>query len=372
MCNDAIRIALSEKPRSRFALIKLAYDRLKLYGLHTHYILSACEVAFSNYQNPNRRRSPFVRRPFLKLDSQSYRLNYLLLKLPTKPRNFIYLALDGSLWHRKLLSDVSLKHGSVTITDDSVIIALTKNTSSIVPLGQMGVDVNEKNVTIADTDGRTAPLDATSVTEIRERYRQIRAKMARNTWKDDRVQRILLRRYGDREKQRTMQLLHALTKKIVTHAKENAVEIKMERLKGIRKLYRKANGQGPLFRGRMNTWAFHEIQRQIEYKAKWEGIPVSYVNPRNTSRICPDCNSRVLPLTGRRLECAKCVRNWDRDILAARNIMAAPMVRAARPSECSGEGEPRRQESAGNPLSRRMEVDSRTSTHESSGPTSVR
>lgn len=47
MCNEAIRIATQNKPLNRFRLIELAYQRLKKYGLHTHYILSACEVAFS-------------------------------------------------------------------------------------------------------------------------------------------------------------------------------------------------------------------------------------------------------------------------------------------------------------------------------------
>lgn len=47
MCNDAIRIAINQKPRNRFGLIGLVYTRLKEYGLHTHYILSACEVAYS-------------------------------------------------------------------------------------------------------------------------------------------------------------------------------------------------------------------------------------------------------------------------------------------------------------------------------------
>jgi hypothetical protein len=34
-CNDAIRIAISEKPKSRFRLIKLAYPRLKEYTAST-------------------------------------------------------------------------------------------------------------------------------------------------------------------------------------------------------------------------------------------------------------------------------------------------------------------------------------------------
>ena len=32
MCNDAVRIALKEKPRSRFALIEKTYPRLKECG----------------------------------------------------------------------------------------------------------------------------------------------------------------------------------------------------------------------------------------------------------------------------------------------------------------------------------------------------
>jgi putative transposase len=243
--------------------------------------------------------------------------------------------------------------------------------SSIEPLGQMGIDLNERNVTIADSSGNTARKNTSEVVEIRERYREIRRKIASNTKKDSRVRRLLLARYGSREKHRTLQIIHGLTKEIVTHAKANSLGIKMEKLTGIRKLYRKGNGQGTAYRARMNTWAFREIQRQIEYKARWEGIPITYINPKGTSRICPDWGSRVLPIGNRKLYCGNCAKTWDRDVLAAKNIMAAPMVRAARPSECSREGEPRRQDKAGNPSSRRMEVDSRVSV-ESSGPTSVR
>ena len=55
MCNDAIRIILKEKPTSKFRLIELAYPRLKEYRLHTHYILSACEVAYSAFKSAKRK-----------------------------------------------------------------------------------------------------------------------------------------------------------------------------------------------------------------------------------------------------------------------------------------------------------------------------
>ena len=129
----------------------------------------------------------------------------------------------------------------------------------------------------------------------------------------------------------------------------------MEKLRGIRKLYRRGNGQSSSFRGRMNSWTFSELQRQLDYKARWEGIPVSYVNPRGTSSKCPSCDSPLIKLEGRRVWCPSCRQSGDRDVIASRNIMAA-LVRAARPSRESREGEPRRQEKASNPRSRWMEV----------------
>src|SRR2546427_4572918 len=99
MCNDAIRIAIKGKPRSRFTLIELAYPRLKEYGLHTHYILSACEVAYSAFKNGKRKADPYIRRPFMKLDSQTYTLNHLVLRIPTRPRRFVYLTLRASNYH---------------------------------------------------------------------------------------------------------------------------------------------------------------------------------------------------------------------------------------------------------------------------------
>ncbi|MDA4113460.1 MAG: hypothetical protein OK474_05380 [Thaumarchaeota archaeon] len=69
MCNDAIRIAIDEKPKSRFGLIKKAYPRLKEYGLHTHYTITAREVAFAAYRNKDRKSKPYVTRTFLKVTS---------------------------------------------------------------------------------------------------------------------------------------------------------------------------------------------------------------------------------------------------------------------------------------------------------------
>jgi putative transposase len=354
MCNDAIRIAIESKPKGRFKLIEIAYPRLKEYGLHTHYILSACEVAFSVYRNRKRKAVPCIRHAFIKLDNQSYQLNHLLLRIPTTPRNFVFLTLKGSDYHLSFFDDPVLKRGAVTVTERSVIISFSKEVEPFEPSGYTGMDINERNVTVSAKDSYEKRFDELGeVVEIKERYREIRAGIARKTRGDMRIGRELLAKYGKRERDRTSQRIHKVTKEIVGYAKEHKLGIKMEKLKGIRKLYRKGDGQGHSFRGRMNSWVFGETQRQIDYKARWEGVPYWYVNPRGSSSHCL-CGSRIVPLQCRKLYCPRCDIAWDRDDLASKNLMACA-VPQARPSRGSGEGEPRRREDAGNPRSGWME-----------------
>jgi putative transposase len=330
MCNDAIRIAVKEEPRSRFRLIELAYHRLNEHGLYTHYILSACEVAFSMFKNPKRRSDPYIRRRFIKLGSQAYTLNHLVLRIPTRPRHFIYLTLRASDYHLSFVDDPGLKRGSITLTDSTLAVAFSRETVEIEPRGRIGIDVNERNVTWSDSSGVVVQEDTSAVAELKERYKAVRAKIAQRTSKDARTQKRLLSKYGKCEKDRTSQFIHRITRRIVEHAKTNGHAIVMENLKGIRKLYRKGNGQGTSFRGRMNSWMFREIQRQTDYKARWEGNPVYYVNPRGTSRKCPDCGSSLVELEGRRLWCPLCKKSEDRDVVASKNL-AACAVPQARP-----------------------------------------
>jgi len=66
----------------------------------------------------------------------------------------------------------------------------------------------------------------------------------------------------------------------------------MEDIKGIRKLYRKGNGQGNKYRGKMSTWSFYELQ--IQYKTLWAGLPVQHVKANDTSSKCSECGSKLV------------------------------------------------------------------------------
>ncbi|MHB2035243.1 MAG: zinc ribbon domain-containing protein, partial [Nitrososphaerales archaeon] len=114
--------------------------------------------------------------------------------------------------------------------------------------------------------------------------------------------------------------IHKITSRIVKQAKKQNFGIALENIKGIRKLYRKGNGQGKGYRFRLNSWTFGMFQRQIEYKAKREGLPVIYVNARGTSARCSICDDKMFVKENRMLYCATCKRVIDRDENAAVNI----------------------------------------------------
>jgi putative transposase len=89
---------------------------------------------------------------------------------------------------------------------------------------------------------------------------------------DVRIRKRLASKYGKRRRERARQLLNQVSKKIVLDARRDKQAIAFEDITGIRKLYRKGNGQGKSFRARMNSWPFFELMRQVQYKAAWEGV----------------------------------------------------------------------------------------------------
>jgi len=321
MVNEALRIGFEKKPRTRFQLITAVYPVFrKRYELHSHYILNACEVAFAMLRNRKWKKLPYAKHFFLKLDNQTYRLDYMMLRIPTTPRNFIRIPLRGGNYQLSFLRDPALKRGSITITESAVVLAVQKTASVIEPLSKaVAYDINEKNITASNGER----FDLSHVANIKHQYSRIRTSIAKNTCRDLRIKQKLLSKYGKREKTRTVQALHRVSKLIVAKAKESKSPIILEKLTNIRNSVRRGNGMDRKLRGRLNRWSFHELQRQIEYKARWEGLPVEYVGASMTSKTCSRCGYRNKALKAEKCWiCPNCGVQHDRDLNAARNILS--------------------------------------------------
>ncbi len=320
MVNEALWIGFEKKPKTRFQLIVIVYHDFKeRYGLHTYYILNACECAFSMLRNRKWKKRPCAKSLFLKLDNQTYCLDYMLLRIPTAPREFIHIPLRGGKYQLSFLRDFTLKRGLITITESSVVLAVSKSTTLVEPLDEpIAFDINEKNITSSSEER----FDLSEVAKIKHQYSRIRASVARNSHEDRRIKQKLLSKYGRREKARAVQALHRISKRIVEKAAETKSPIVLEKLTHIRNSSRRGNGQGRKLRGRLNRWSFHELQRQIEYKAKWEGVPLEYVWASRTSQTCSQCGFINKALKYERgWLCPICGAILDRDYNGARNIL---------------------------------------------------
>ncbi len=292
----------------------------------SYYKLCAISKAtgiLKNYRKAERAgksvKHPYAQRPQL-TTCYGFKITDRSLLLPIRPRNKIRIPLNHHTL--QVLCETSLTARSVTLTATTITVAYSKDVPTLKPSGMMGIDRNLDNVTVADSNGSIMRHNLAEATEIKAMYREVKSHLRRN---DSRVKQRVYAKYGVRQSNRVRQLLHRTSKEIVAEAKRSRSGIVMERLTGMRRLYWKGNGQGRDYRARMNGWSFAELQRQVDYKARWEGLPVIYVKPHGTSVKCSICGSRMKSEENRKLRCASCGFTADRDVNAARNILAAGM-----------------------------------------------
>ena len=325
MVNDCIQIGLKKNVTSLKTLSLKAYSQLEKYGCMSYYkpcAISAATGILRNYRKAKRKnaniKEPYVRKPRLTA-SYGFKIRDGVLSLPLRKHESISIPLNQHTC--VVLSEPNVSARSVTLTARNCSIAYSKEAAAIEPHGLIGIDRNLNNITTTDSNGHVEQLDLSEATRIKAQCRETKRHMKRN---DVRVRSQVFGKYGRIQRNRVQQILHHASKIIVQQAKRNQHGIVMEKLTGIRKLYRKGNWQGKKYRATMNGWSFAELQRQIEYKAKWEGIRVIYVPPGGTSSRCSICGSRMarVPEENRMLRCSSCGYVVDRDINAARNILA--------------------------------------------------
>ena len=319
----------------------LCYNQLKKYEVHSDYRLTAITKAagiLSARRKSIRRgfltKNPYVSKPLL-VSCYGVRVQNGNMRVQLGNRRFEYVPLNP--YTLRVLSDAALILKSFTLTATSLSICVSKDMHAPPDnfSDSVGIDRNLSNLAVGNDDKVTF-YDMTKVVEIGENTRSIVASFRRD---DVRMRRLISSKYGTRRTERVKQIIHGVTKRVVQEAKAKKQAIIFEEIRGIRNLYRKGNGQGKLFRGRMNSWPFHEVKRQVEYKAAWEGVPVitlSRKDTRGTTMDCPRCGERLQsPVRGdsehyRQLWCERCGRWMDRDVVAVLNISHRGRVRFAR------------------------------------------
>jgi putative transposase len=341
MLNKSIRIGIKNNVKTLKKLSLLSYHDLDSEYLMKSYKLmvvsQACGILSKHKKelkkNPNA-KFPVVTKPFL-VNCYGFKINGYLLSIPFKPHQHINILLNDHT--QKILSDNSIKVKSFTISNNRLSLCVQKQVEPIKPESVLGIDRNLRNVTVGNHQSVTF-YKTNKLLSIKENTIHARAGFKRN---DHRVKKKFWQKMNQRMQKRTKQYLNKITKQIVKNAKQSKSMIVLEDLKGIRKLYKKGNGQGNKYRRRLNGWPFYEFQRQIQYKADWEGIPVKFVDPKRTSKLCPICGDRIQEDTQnrRKLWCSNCGKSMDRDVVASMNIAHKGWARFIHPRGDIGEAQ---------------------------------
>jgi putative transposase len=344
MINESIRIGMEQNLTSQKAFNSNVYhylsDNTEFLKMYVARAIRVAKSKLNDFRKTRKKKLnakiPYYKKPYVIVDKRSYKIigNTLLIGVRSG-RSHVGIPLNTHTM--RWISDPCIKIGTITITSDTISLSISKETESIKPIEFVGIDTNLNNISAAHSDGQVDVFsDVAKITLIKERYRKVKSHFRRN---DVRIRKKIFQKYGTKQRHKTKQIIHNISKELVDQKKQ----LILEDLKGIRKLYRKGNGQGKKYRSKLNDWPFYEFRKQLEYKSKWYGgIVVIKIKPNKTSSRCSICGAKSIPEENRQIRC-HCGHSEDRDINAARNILykGMPVVQLRglrlRPDASQGE-----------------------------------
>ena len=335
MVNESIRIGLANDVSSLRKLSLLSYGQLAQYDSPSCYKLCAISRAagiLASRKKSLKRgfptRIPYSVRQQL-VSCYGFKTKNGQLEIPIARGKRLSIPLTKHTLD--LISQPGVEVHSFTLTRNRLSLDIAREAPRIECASTVGVDRNLRNLTVGN-DKETRHYDLSETVRIASTTMRRVSSFKRD---DAKIRKVIASKYGERRTARTGHLLHTTTKTVVAVAVQRREAIVLEDIRGIRALYQKGNGKGRRYQGRMNGWSFSEAQRQLEYKARWAGLPIIHLSRRETrgsSVTCPRCGERLQSdkRLKRKLWCGKCRVVMDRDRVAAVNLARRGRVRFAR------------------------------------------
>jgi len=322
-----------------FAKLKaLKYRELRhLYPhLPSHYAYTACQDASARVKSFNKLRKegaaktgvPEVKRVSIWLDDHLWRLDGLVtiriathkgwVRVELEPHKHFWRYLNGG-WRISSEAKVKLDRRSRKLV---IYLTFRKSVETYKPSGFIAVDVNENHVAVLVD--RSVYLFETGVRDIvlgyHYRGKRVHEKYDRLYGVNSRVKKRVLRKLNERR--RKNDLRWKLANIIVRVAVKGRYAIALEKLGRNPARGMVNHVRDEQLRHRIYQASFKGVQRAIEEKAREHGVPVVYVNPKNTSRLCPVHDARITYSNGGRLgKCSAGGELWHRDVVACINLL---------------------------------------------------
>lgn len=293
-----------------------------------YYSLMNLDAAFRNFFNKTAKYPTFKKkRDFggsVKFDTLQFKLREGKLKLP-KLKAHIKVN-----WTRELPCEPKF----VTISQDSCGDYWASFTCDYTPQtlpeteGEVGIDLGISAFATLSTGEKIKSPDLTRKTEHIKILQKRASKKKKGSNNRKKANRKVARAYR-KIKNTRKDFQHKLSRKLVDENQVIVLEtLGVSNMVKNRKLSRAISAQG---------WT--TFKTMLEYKSRWAGrsfVQVDRFFP--SSKTCHCCGHVVekLPLNVREWKCPSCDTTYDRDVNAAKNILAAGRVVAV----CGADGRP--------------------------------
>jgi IS605 OrfB family transposase len=305
--------------------------------LPSHYVYTACQDAAERAHSFLRLRKmgkarkayPEVRGVSIWLDDHLWRARGLTSISMTTHRGRVNVSIELNKhflryvnrgW--RLASEAKVK---LDRRERRLVFYLTfrKEVSEYRPKGYIAVDVNEDAEAVL-IDGLVY-LFETKLSRVTLGYyyrrKRVQERYDRVYGPGSRPERKIFKRLSNNEGALKKEIRWKLAALIAREAARRQAAIVFERLgkepaKGM--IERIKDSQ---LRHRVFQAAFKGVQRAIEEKAREYGVPVIYVDPRNTSRTCPIHGAQIIYGRDRHGTCSKGGETWHRDVVACYNLL---------------------------------------------------
>lgn len=185
--------------------------------------------------------------------------------------------------------------------------------------GVMGVDLGLKCPAVAITD--TGKVQFFGNGRKNKRIRRHFSAKRKKLQKKKKLNAV--RKLENKEARIMKDIDHKISREIVNFAYANGIKmIKLEDLSGISHSAT-SKSRNKTHKAESFSWSFYRLKQFITYKAELLGIKVSLIDPYNTSKICPNCGQ--INKAKDRLYVCDCGYTGHRDLVGAKNILAAPI-----------------------------------------------
>ena len=282
-----------EKIPSRKKLHEMFYDKLIELGFRAHHASEiykrAREIVKATKENGGSK--PVLRRLTARIHQLDYKVDFKSKTLRVAVLNDCWVELKLKLHkHLDKYLDSSWRFGEIQVSLRNGKIAVYLIFNREVKLKEskaiMGVDVNFNNITytVVDLNGNLVSMGVIPYRGLSRalHLKKLAEKLQKRfpkSWRFLKCVRRARARWLRRARNILTDSSHYIAKRIVKIAKEHSAVIVLEDLEKLKKRTNSAK-----LSWESHLWCYERIQSYIEYKALVEGIRVTYVNPRGTSK----------------------------------------------------------------------------------------